>query len=74
MTHIHVCVIGLNHPGTLQLTPYIFSGTVTQVHLVGLDAFTARKYEDIFPAAHKVEVPIIQKSEYQVKILLTKIT
>ena len=40
-----------------------------QAHLVGLDVFTGRKYEDIYPVAHKVEVPVVIKTVYQVSIL-----
>lgn len=38
-----------------------------QAHLVGLDLFTGKKYEDICPVAHKLDVPIITKTEYQVR-------
>ena len=41
-----------------------------QAHLVGLDVFTGRKYEDIYPVAHKVEVPVVIKTEYQVSYRL----
>ena len=38
----------------------------TKVHLVGLDLLTGRKYEDICPGSHKLEVPLVRKIEYQV--------
>jgi len=33
---------------------------------MAVDIFTGRKYEDIFPASHKVPVPIIKRIDYQV--------
>jgi len=41
---------------------------VSQAHLVGLDVFTGKKYEDICPVAHKIDVPIITKTEFQVSV------
>lgn len=40
---------------------------VVQIHLVGLQLFTAKKYEDICPSSHKVHVPNIKRIEYQVR-------
>ena len=34
--------------------------------IVGLDIFTARKYETIFPTSHSVESPVIKREEWQV--------
>merc|ERR1719355_570523 len=37
-----------------------------KAHVVGLDIFTGKKYEDIFPTSHSIEVPVVVRSEYQV--------
>jgi translation initiation factor 5A len=33
--------------------------------IVGLDIFTGKKYEDVIPASHNVEVPVVERVEYQ---------
>lgn len=37
-----------------------------QVHLVGIDIFTSRRYEDVRPVGHMIQVPNIEKKEYSI--------
>ena len=37
-----------------------------KVHMVGLDVFTGKKYEEISPSSHKLQVPNVSRAEYLV--------
>merc|ERR1719225_1363953 len=36
-----------------------------KAHIVALDIFTSKKYEDLCPTSHNVEVPFVNRTEYQ---------
>lgn len=37
-----------------------------KVHYVGLDIFTGKKYEDVCPSTHSVNVPHVNRNEYAI--------
>merc|ERR1711879_175861 len=37
-----------------------------KAHIVALDIFTQKKYEDLCPTSHNVEVPFVKRTEYQI--------
>merc|ERR1712039_767960 len=36
-----------------------------KAHIVGLDIFTWKKYEDLCPTSHNMEIPFVKRTEYQ---------
>ena len=36
-----------------------------KAHIVALDIFTSKKYEDLCPTSYNVEVPFVKRTEYQ---------
>merc|ERR1719213_1421122 len=36
-----------------------------KAHIVALDIFTEKKYEDLCPTSHNLEVPFVKRTEYQ---------
>merc|ERR1719411_406362 len=36
-----------------------------KAHIVALDIFTSKKYEDLCPTSHNMEVPFVKRTEYQ---------
>merc|ERR1740127_313194 len=37
-----------------------------KAHIVALDIFTSKKYEDLCPSSHNVNVPFVKRDEFQV--------
>merc|ERR1712099_192931 len=37
-----------------------------KAHIVAIDIFTGKKYEDLCPTSHNLEVPFVKRTEFQV--------
>lgn len=46
---------------------------IFQVHMVGLDIFTGKKYDDICPSTHNMQVPNVSRVEYEVTLNLAQV-
>ena len=46
---------------------FMFNALSLQVNLVAIDIFNGRKYEDMCPSTHNVDVPVVKRKDYEVR-------
>ena len=39
-----------------------------KVHLVAIDIFTGKKLEELCPSTHNMNVPVVKRKEYEVRL------
>lgn len=61
----HVCIKGRPCKIVDMSTSKTGKHGHAKVHLVALDIFTGKKYEDLSPSTHNMEVPNVRREEYQ---------
>jgi hypothetical protein len=50
----------------MSCIPFMLNALSLQVNLVAIDIFNGRKYEDMCPSTHNVDVPVVKRKDYEV--------